>query len=295
MQTARVLRLVAQVTADAVGGLPRRFLLDASSRYCSLSRPRRYGNIPADSASQLGILKNLNEKGVSGREQVVQMFESGTVAMTEATLCEYVKALATLNRLDGSRLAATLYQGARTASQRFPDAKRPSPFQFSIPGPSSMASQMAASPLPAVAALGSAEKPLFVKPVDKTLWEHMWTTLRSCAVTFILIAGLAVVIDEKTGVSRSFLSNPDLKPQSNTDTTFDDVKGVDEVKEELQEVVEYLKHPEAFTKLGGKLPKGVLLVGSPGALHMYVNAWLREKLKGSERCLLPAQGAYVQS
>ncbi|CAG0887487.1 unnamed protein product [Cyprideis torosa] len=46
--------------------------------------------------------------------------------------------------------------------------------------------------------------------------------------------------------------------------TFDDVKGVDEAKQELMDVVEFLKNPEKFSSLGGKLPKGVLLVGPPG-------------------------------
>lgn len=46
--------------------------------------------------------------------------------------------------------------------------------------------------------------------------------------------------------------------------TFNDVAGVDEAKEELIEVIEFLKSPEKFTKLGGKLPKGILLVGPPG-------------------------------
>ncbi|WP_018123454.1 ATP-dependent zinc metalloprotease FtsH [Desulfovibrio oxyclinae] len=61
------------------------------------------------------------------------------------------------------------------------------------------------------------------------------------------------------GRSRAKLIN-----QESAKVTFDDVAGVDEAKEELYEVVQFLSDPRKFTRLGGRIPKGVLLVGSPG-------------------------------
>ncbi|WP_137895356.1 ATP-dependent zinc metalloprotease FtsH [Ramlibacter sp. 2FC] len=52
--------------------------------------------------------------------------------------------------------------------------------------------------------------------------------------------------------------------QQQTGVTFKDVAGIDEAKEELMEVVEFLQHPERYRRLGGKIPKGVLIVGAPG-------------------------------
>ena len=62
------------------------------------------------------------------------------------------------------------------------------------------------------------------------------------------------------GKSRARMMNPTDKDK----VTFDDVAGVDEEKEELEEIVEFLKNPKKFTDMGARIPKGVLLVGQPG-------------------------------
>src|SRR5690606_36530337 len=66
------------------------------------------------------------------------------------------------------------------------------------------------------------------------------------------------------GVAAFGRSSASLVPEEGTGVTFDDVAGVDEAADELREVVAFLKTPEKFTSLGGRPPKGVLLVGPPG-------------------------------
>jgi len=73
---------------------------------------------------------------------------------------------------------------------------------------------------------------------------------------------------EKQGLGSGFLtigkSKAKVYMESDTRVTFDDVAGVDEAKEELKEVVGFLKDPGRYSRLGGRVPKGVLLVGPPG-------------------------------
>ena len=73
---------------------------------------------------------------------------------------------------------------------------------------------------------------------------------------------------EKQGLGGGFLSvgksKAKLYMEKDVKVTFDDVAGVDEAKDELQEVVQFLKNPKEYGRLGGRLPKGILLVGPPG-------------------------------
>ena len=67
-----------------------------------------------------------------------------------------------------------------------------------------------------------------------------------------------------TRPSPSASPRPSSWPRQQKKVTFKDVAGVDEAKEELQEIIEFLREPQKFQKLGGRIPKGVLLMGPPG-------------------------------
>jgi cell division protease FtsH len=67
-----------------------------------------------------------------------------------------------------------------------------------------------------------------------------------------------------SGVMEIGKSKAKVYMEKETGVTFNDVAGIDEAKEELMEVVEFLKNPQRYRRLGGKIPKGVLLVGAPG-------------------------------
>ncbi|HVS02598.1 MAG TPA: ATP-dependent zinc metalloprotease FtsH [Thermoanaerobaculia bacterium] len=86
---------------------------------------------------------------------------------------------------------------------------------------------------------------------------------------FLVIIGLWIVFmrQMQSGGNRALSfgkSKAKLLNASGKKVTFQDVAGVEEAKEELWEIVEFLKEPQKFQKLGGKIPKGVLLMGSPG-------------------------------
>lgn len=83
------------------------------------------------------------------------------------------------------------------------------------------------------------------------------------AGSFFFLVVLSVFF-ENTGFMKAGPKQSQFEPTEGKTVTFGDVHGVDEAKEELQDVVQFLKDPTAFASLGGKLPKGILLTGSPG-------------------------------
>ncbi|MFH1951808.1 MAG: ATP-dependent zinc metalloprotease FtsH [Pseudomonadota bacterium] len=103
------------------------------------------------------------------------------------------------------------------------------------------------------------------KPQEDSSWFQVFLSW----VPMLLLIGVWVFFMRQMqaggGKALSFgKSRARLMTDSQEKVTFEDVAGIDEAKEELGEIVEFLSDPKKFTRLGGRIPKGVLLVGSPG-------------------------------
>jgi cell division protease FtsH len=105
-----------------------------------------------------------------------------------------------------------------------------------------------------------------VRPDEQSSW---WMQLMISWFPMLLLIGVWVFfmrqVQSGGGKAMSFgKSRAKLLAENQQKITFEDVSGIEEAKNEVEEIIAFLKDPKKFTKLGGKIPKGVILIGSPG-------------------------------
>lgn len=225
---------------------------------------RRSHEADPDNAQKLGeLLRALNH---FDPQQVIRIFENQdprTAFGNEAAVREYIRALVICNRLEYVDLDQLLGRRWRHAMHGVAGA--------GLHGAAGTEGATAAVVGSSTATAGALElklpgtEPLKVQIADSH-FRSLWRLLRSTVMMLIMVAGVSVFAEGLAGnVQKGFgTSSKKIVPVENVETSFADVKGCDEVKEELQEIILYLKDPDRFTRLGAKLPKGVMMNGPPG-------------------------------
>lgn len=110
--------------------------------------------------------------------------------------------------------------------------------------------------------LGSQTSPIYIRNTGADWKEWAQGAVKSLVVFFVAATIISSFLDLSN--FSKIMPATNVNVAETTDKRFSDVVGIDEAKNELQEIVMYLKNPGLFTRLGGKLPKGLMLTGPPG-------------------------------